>query len=91
MAAPSLLVQFAAAHTIVIGTVLVVTLYWKISVHAAGAAGVATLVTALVGAPTVAFLPVLLVAWSRLYLGRHTLSQVAAGGLLGAVVFAALL
>lgn len=91
MAAPSLLVQFAAAHTIVIGTVLGVTLYWKISVHAAGAAGVATLVTALVGVPAVVFLPVLLVAWSRLYLRRHTLSQVVAGGLLGAVVFAALL
>jgi membrane-associated phospholipid phosphatase len=68
-----------------------VTLYWKISVHAAGAAGVATLVTALVGVPAVVFLPVLLVAWSRLYLRRHTLSQVVAGGLLGAVVFAALL
>jgi membrane-associated phospholipid phosphatase len=91
MAAPSLLVQFAAAHTIVMGTVLAVTLYWKISVHAAGATGVSTLVVALVGAPTVVFLPVLLVAWSRLYLGRHTLSQVVAGGLLGAVVFAALL
>jgi membrane-associated phospholipid phosphatase len=91
MAAPSLLIQFAAAHTIVMGTVLGVTLYWKISVHAAGAAGVATLVAALEGNPTVVFLPVLLVAWSRLYLGRHTLSQVVAGGLLGTVVFAALL
>jgi membrane-associated phospholipid phosphatase len=91
MAAPSLLVQFAAAHTIVMSTVLVVTWYWKISVHAAGAAGVATLVAVLMGASAVVFLPVLLVAWSRLYLRRHTFSQVAAGGLLGAVVFAALL
>ena len=89
--APLLLVHFAAAHTIVMGTVLVVTRYWKISVHAAGASGVATLVAALLGAQPVVFLPVLLVAWSRFYLRRHTLSQVIIGGLLGVVVFAALL
>jgi membrane-associated phospholipid phosphatase len=89
--APPLLVHFASAHTAVISIVLVVTFYWKISVHAAGAAAVATLVSLVLDTTTIAVLPVLLVAWSRLHLGRHTLSQVLAGGCLGAGVFALLL
>jgi membrane-associated phospholipid phosphatase len=86
-------VQFAAAHTAVISIVVVVTLYWKISVHAAGAASLATLVSALLEAKLLAVLPVpvLVVSWSRLYLGRHTLAQVVAGGILGAVVFGSFL
>lgn len=91
--APDLQVQFAAAHTAVISIVVVVTLYWKISVHAAGAASLATLVSALLEAKLLAVLPVpvLVVSWSRFYLGRHTLAQVVAGGILGAVVFGSFL
>ena len=91
LAAPPLLVHFAAAHTLVIGMVLGITLYWKISVHSAGAAAVATLVLTILESKSLAVMPVLLVAWSRLYLGRHTLPQVLAGGILGATVFALLL
>ena len=92
LAAPPLLVHFAAAHTLVIGIVLWITLYWKISVHAAGAAAVATLVlTVFDESKALTCMPVLLVAWSRLYLGRHTLPQVLAGGMLGAAVFTFLL
>jgi len=91
--APGLQVQFAAAHAAVISIIVVITLYWKISVHAASAASLATLVSALLEAKLLAILPVpvLVVAWSRLYLGRHTLAQVVAGGVLGAVVFGAFL
>lgn len=91
MGAPALLVHFALAHTLVISLVLLITLYWKISVHAAGAAAVATLLASALPSPLLAFLPVLVVAWSRLYLGRHTLTQVMVGGGLGAAVFALLL
>jgi membrane-associated phospholipid phosphatase len=91
MGAPPLLGRFATAHTVVISIVFVVTFYWKISVHAAGAAAVATLTTAVLETQMFAFLLVLLVAWARLYLGRHTFPQVLAGGLLGATVFAWLL
>ena len=70
---------------------LVITVYWKISMHSAGAAGLATLVFAVLGAQVFAFTPVVLVAWSRLYLKRHTFMQVLAGGILGTVVFILLL
>jgi membrane-associated phospholipid phosphatase len=75
-----------------LGIILWITVYWKISVHAAGAAAVATLVlTVLDTSKALSVMPVLLVAWSRLYLGRHTLAQVLAGGMLGTAVFTLLL
>lgn len=89
--APGLLMHVALAHTAVFCIVFVVTMYWKISVHSAGVAGVATLVATVLGTQTVAFVPLVLVAWSRVYLGRHTFPQVVAGGLLGTTLFVLLL
>ena len=85
--APVLLIQFAAAHMAVLATILLITVSWKISVHSASAAGVATLIFSMLGAHVFAFTPVVLVAWSRLYLKRHTFMQVLAGGILGMIVF----
>jgi membrane-associated phospholipid phosphatase len=62
---------------------LIVTLWWKISIHASSMAGVATMLTALYGVvmlPT--FLLLILVSWSRVVLRRHTTAQVIAGSLL---------
>jgi len=64
-----------------------VTHWWKMSIHAGVAAGtVATLVAvygpvALVGAPLA-----LLACWSRLRLSAHTMAQVVAGALVGALI-----
>ncbi|MHB8595865.1 MAG: phosphatase PAP2 family protein [Ktedonobacteraceae bacterium] len=62
---------------------LIVTLWWKISIHASSLAGAATMLTVLYGAamlPT--FLLLILVSWSRVVLRRHTTAQVIAGSLL---------
>nr|BBH94432.1 hypothetical protein KTA_26310 [Thermogemmatispora argillosa] len=70
--------------TLVVGLLLlVITLWWKISIHAAALAGAATVLTALYGLIFLpSFLLLVLVCWSRVVLGRHTLAQVVSGALL---------
>ncbi len=85
--APQLLLRFATAHMAVMTLVFLITLYWKISVHSAGIAGVATFFSSALGFPLIALAPVLLVGWSRVHLGRHTVGQVFAGGMLGGLIF----
>jgi hypothetical protein len=60
---------------------------WKISIHAAVAAGSAVILTIAYG-PWFALvgLAVVLVAWSRVELGDHTTSQATAGSVLGLVM-----
>ncbi|MEX2726444.1 MAG: hypothetical protein Q6353_004275 [Candidatus Sigynarchaeum springense] len=71
------------------GLCLVINFKWKISAHAAGAAGPATGIalvfgwwTLLITAPTVA-----LVIWSRWYLKKHTPGQLVAGTILAVAVY----
>lgn len=73
-------------------TMMIITLWWKISIHASSLAGAATMLTVLYGAimlPTFALL--VLVSWSRVVLRRHTLAQVIAGSLLGIALSALIL
>ena len=59
---------------------MLITLWWKISLHAASLASSVTLLAILYGTivlPT--FLLVVLVSWSRVVLRRHTVGQVIAG------------
>jgi membrane-associated phospholipid phosphatase len=66
---------------------MVTTLWWKISIHASSLGGAATILTALYGGimlPTFALL--ILVSWSRVVLGRHTVLQVIAGSLMSVVL-----
>ena len=67
---------------------LVINTWWKISIHAAFAMGVAALLTFLYGwlAVLVALPLVPLIAWSRIELGQHTLGQVIAGALLAVFI-----
>lgn len=67
--------------TIVSGFVMmIVTLWWKISIHASSLAAAATLLTALYGSIVFPiFLLLAAVCWSRVVLRRHTLGQVVAG------------
>ena len=86
--APGLLQQFAIAHCATVCVAMLITLHWKISLHCAGAAGVAAILATVVGVRGMwAITPVVMVAWSRIYLGRHTIPQTLAGTLLGALVF----
>jgi membrane-associated phospholipid phosphatase len=62
---------------------MLISLRWKISVHASGVAGpVTALVYALGAAGLPRFFLVVPVGWARIRLKAHTLAQVAAGALL---------
>ena len=67
--------------TIVSGFVMmIVTLWWKISIHASSLAAAATLLTALYGSIVLPiFVLLAAVCWSRVVLRRHTIGQVIAG------------
>lgn len=66
---------------------MVITFWWKISMHASSLGGVATMLTVLYGAVMLPlFVLLILVSWSRVVLRRHTVSQVIAGSLAGIVL-----
>ena len=66
---------------------MVITLWWKISMHASSLGGVATMLTALYGTVMLPlFVLLVLVSWSRVVLRRHTVPQVIAGSLAGIVL-----
>jgi membrane-associated phospholipid phosphatase len=66
---------------------MVITSWWKISMHASSLGGVATMLTVLYGAVMMPlFLLLVLVSWSRVALRRHTVPQVIAGSLVGIVL-----
>jgi membrane-associated phospholipid phosphatase len=87
--APLDMVVVSGALWVQTAVVLVITLLWKISMHCATAAAAATLAWYLLGSPLPLIIGVPLVAWSRVWLGRHTVAQALAGGLLGLGVFGA--
>ncbi len=71
---------------------LLITFWWKISMHASTLAGAATILTVLYGTamlPTFAL--VVLVSWARVVLHRHTVAQVVAGALLSTALSAFIL
>ncbi len=64
--------------------VLLISIYWKISLHSMGVAGPAVFLIHIFGIPGFVFsLIIPLVMWSRVYLKKHTVSQVIVGALLG--------
>jgi membrane-associated phospholipid phosphatase len=66
---------------------LVITLQWKISLHCTAATILSELAFALLGPSAIPFtMSIPLIAWSRVYLDRHTVSQTIAGVLLGIVI-----
>ena len=68
---------------------LLITLRWKISIHAGGAAGAATVMALLYGAQALPLLiGVALIGWSRVALGKHTWPQVVAGAAVSIVITA---
>ena len=73
------------------GLLLVINFKWKISAHAAGAAGPTTGIAFIFGWWTLIItIPcVLAVIWSRLYLKKHTAGQLMAGTAFAVLVYAA--
>lgn len=63
---------------------LLITFWWKISMHASALAGAVTMLSMLNGIVMLpAFLLVILVSWSRVVLRRHTIAQVIIGSFTG--------
>jgi membrane-associated phospholipid phosphatase len=85
--APAEMLALLASIAVGVACGWVVTLWWKISVHAAIAAGAATVLTLVFGPALLAVWPlVTLIAWSRVQVGDHTPAQVLAGVAVGIVV-----
>ena len=71
---------------------ILITLFWKISMHASSLASALTMLTILYGSYFIVALPLLIaVCWSRVVLRRHTIAQVIGGSLINIVVTAAIL
>jgi len=87
LGAPHELIALIGAGMATLVVIGAITLRWKISLHVGVAAGVLTVFTLLFG-PQILLLAVLvlLLGWARVVLGDHTLTQVAAGAVIGAVV-----
>jgi membrane-associated phospholipid phosphatase len=85
--APAEMVALLASIAVGVACGWVVTLWWKISVHAAIAAGAATVLLLVFGPALLAiWLLVAVIAWSRVQVGDHTPAQVLAGVALGVAV-----
>src|SRR5215216_3975410 len=85
--APAELVALLASIAVGVACGWVVTLWWKISVHAAIAAGAATVLLFVFGPALLVVWPlVAVIAWSRVQVGDHTPAQVLAGVALGVIV-----
>jgi membrane-associated phospholipid phosphatase len=70
--------------------VLIISLFWKISIHSVGIAGPVAILIYVFGYSGLLFLLLIpLVMWSRLFLKRHTRNQVIAGASMGFALTAA--
>lgn len=87
LGAPRLLLILLLATLLGGFVALLITLRWKISIHAGGAAGAATVMTLLYGVQALPLLiGVVLIGWSRVVLGKHTWLQVVAGAAVSVVI-----
>ncbi|WP_250030917.1 phosphoesterase PA-phosphatase [Paractinoplanes maris] len=87
LGAPRELLALLAAGITGLVVFALVTAYWKMSIHAGVAAGTVAVLIAVYGPVALLGVPLVpLVGWSRLVLKAHTLGQVVAGTLVGAVI-----
>lgn len=82
------LTMFAALQSLMLALLCLITLWWKISIHAAGVAALAAVIDVRQLPSLVAVLTLLsIVGWSRITLGKHTVGQYVAGGSLSGALF----
>ena len=87
LGAPRQVVALVIAMLTCLAATLVVTLWWKLSLHTAAASGTVAILVLTFGPPLLLALPAIaLVAWSRIRLGDHTPTQTLAGAVLGGLV-----
>ena len=87
LGAPHLLLILLIS-TLIGGTVaLLITLRWKVSIHAGGAAGAATVMALLYGVQALPLMVgVAVIGWSRVVLGKHTWPQVLVGAAISILI-----
>lgn len=74
------LMVLSFAYSAVTLSILIVSLYWKISIHAAGIAGPLTAIAYILGWPFILLFIILLpVGWARVELDAHNVKQFLAG------------
>ncbi len=84
ISAPSIIIVLMFCYFSNTLVVLLISLFWKISIHSVGVAGPVAFLIYVFGYPGLIFLLFIpMVMWSRLYLRRHTVGQVIAGASLG--------
>jgi membrane-associated phospholipid phosphatase len=85
--APRPLAALVVAMFAGLAATLLVTVWWKLSLHTAAASGTVAILALVFGPALILALPVIaLVAWSRVRLGDHTPAQTLAGATLGGLV-----
>ena len=86
LGAPGSLTGYFACTLASVAVLAVITSIWKISIHCAVAAGSVTILALFFGPwVTAGYLLVGLTGWSRIVLNDHTVAQVVAGSVLGAL------
>lgn len=87
LGAPRALFALVAAMVAGVAVALAITIFWKISIHTACAAGTLAILILEFGPALWALLPlVLAIAWARVALRDHTSGQVGAGAVVGSLV-----
>jgi membrane-associated phospholipid phosphatase len=87
--APRDLIALVAVVAAGLGLSLLVTLVWKLSIHAAVVSGAVTILLFVFGPPLLVVAPLVpLVCWARVAVHDHTPAQTLAGAVLGATVAA---
>ncbi|ANP52349.1 hypothetical protein AVL59_24900 [Streptomyces griseochromogenes] len=87
--APAEVTALVTAMLSVLLALLVITFFWKVSVHSAVASGALAILTSVFGPWMLVLIPlVVLIGWSRIRLSCHTVGQVTVGVLIGAAVSA---
>ena len=86
MRAPTIIIALMLCYACNTVIMLLITLRWKISIHASGVAGPATALVYSMGVWAAAFFILLVpVGWARVQLKAHTPWQVFAGALVTAI------
>ncbi len=87
LGAPRALFALVAAMVAGVAIALAITIFWKISIHTACAAGTLAILVLEFGASMWGLIPlVVAIAWARVTLKDHSIAQVLAGGVVGFVV-----
>ncbi len=87
--APGLVIALIVGMLATIAVLMAITTVWKISVHSTVSSGSVAMLALTYGPVLLAgYAVVALIGWSRVALGDHTVAQVAAGALLGALAAA---